>query len=212
MNGYNYSISPPRALRMVGILCYYSSMPLTKWEKIGEPEVVAQGYGKKFLKQKFLDHKNQETDFFFLDTGDWATILAVTKDNKVIMTRQYKQGADGFVNELPAGIVEKSDKNPAQAIKRELLEETGYEAGKVIPLGFVWANSRSSRSRAHCFLAKDCEKIKEPKLDEDEQLETYEIGLNDFIVKILNTEILNWDAYIITIRALKHLGLKISIA
>jgi ADP-ribose pyrophosphatase len=186
-------------------------MSLVPWRKIGEPEIIAQGYGKTFIKQQFLDHKNQEADFFFVNTRDWATILAITQDNKVIMTRQYKQGADVFVDELPAGMAETSDKSPEQTAARELLEETGYEAAELVPLGFIWANSRNSHSRAHCFLATGCKKVTEMQLDESEELETYEIELNDFIAKILNTEIINWDAYIIILRALKHLGLKVSI-
>ena len=183
-------------------------MAFTKWKKIGEPEILAQGYGKKFVKQKFIDHKDQQTDFFFTDPWDWATILAVTRDNKVIMTRQYKQGADDIVDELPAGAVEKSDKNPEETIKRELLEETGYEADQVIPLGFTWENSRNSRCFGYYFLAKDCKKVKEQKLDDGEQLEVFELELEDFFAKIIQTEFINADLYLVVLRALKHLGLK----
>lgn len=183
-------------------------MSLTKWKKIGEPEIIAEGYGKKFIKQKFLDHKNQETDFFFTDPGDCAIVLAVTEDNKIILTRQYKQGADGIVDELPAGAIEKSDKNPEETIKRELLEETGYEAEKIISLGFTWENSRSSRCRVYYFLAKGCKKVKEQKLDDGEQLETYELEIRDFFAKIIQTEFVNADIYLITLRALKYLGFK----
>ena len=186
-------------------------MPITKWKKTGEPKIIAEGYGKKFIKQKFKDHKNRQTDFFFIETGDWATILAITEDNKVIMTRQYKQGSDTIVEELPAGAVEKTDNNPTETIKRELLEETGYKTGKLISLGSVWANSRHSHSRAHCFLALDCKKTSTPKFDESEQIEMYEITLDEFISRILNTEIINWDAYIITLRALRHIKLKVSV-
>lgn len=183
-------------------------MATIKWKKIGDPEILAQGYGKKFVKQKFLDHKNQEADFFFTDPGEWAIVLAITQDKKVIMTRQYKQGTDDIVDELPAGAVEKSDKNPEETIKRELMEETGYEAKEVIQLGFTWENSRNSRCRGYYFLAQDCKKVKGQKLDDGEQLETYELELKDFFDKIIKTEFINADLYLITLRALKYLGLK----
>jgi ADP-ribose pyrophosphatase len=62
--------------------------------------------------------------------------IALTKDNKVIVSRQYRPAQERILYELPGGGAEKGE-DFEQAACRELLEETGYEAGKMHYLGDV---------------------------------------------------------------------------
>lgn len=62
-------------------------------------------------------------------------ILAVTPDDELLMVEQYRPPVDARVLELPAGIVGDDEghagETPEQAAARELVEETGYQAGSV---------------------------------------------------------------------------------
>jgi ADP-ribose pyrophosphatase len=59
-----------------------------------------------------------------------ASVLAVDKDNRVVLTRQFRWAVDKTVIDVPGGGVHK-DEEPIAAAKRELQEETGYTAGAI---------------------------------------------------------------------------------
>src|SRR5690349_16279251 len=62
-----------------------------------------------------------------------AIILAVTPEEKILLVEQYRIPVHATTVELPAGITGDSGENEsdAEAAKRELLEETGWQAGKI---------------------------------------------------------------------------------
>ena len=92
---------------------------------------------------------------------------------------------------------------------RELLEETGYEAQRMIPLGHGWIATRSSPTRFHCFLATGCRKVAEAKLDQNESLEARTVRLEEWLRMVVSGEITEPSAVVATMRALPHLGLEI---
>lgn len=99
--------------------------------------------------------------------------MAITKDQKVVLAKQFRPGPEKVFLELPGGGVETEE-----AIHRELLEETGY-VGKIefvcsVPL------CAYSTGRRYVFVATDCEKIYDQKLDDSEFVEVEEMELNDF--------------------------------
>ena len=77
-----------------------------------------------------IDHcelpDGQVIEGFVLEYHDWATVVALTPDNQVVMERQYRHGIQKILLELPGGVIDDSDASPLEAARRELLEETGY--------------------------------------------------------------------------------------
>ena len=88
------------------------------------------------------------------------------------MERQYRHALGRTSYELPCGVMEQGEE-PLEAIKRELLEETGYGGGEWRHLMDISANSSTMNNMTHCFLATGVEKISEPHLDDTEELEVY---------------------------------------
>ncbi len=91
-----------------------------------EKELIASGKFVRFVK------KNGWEYFERINTTGIVVIVAVTDDNKLILTEQYRPPVENLVIELPAGLAgdikgEESE-SLETAAKRELLEETGYEA------------------------------------------------------------------------------------
>lgn len=92
--------------------------------------------------------------FYRLESPDWVNVVPFTVDRSVVMVRQYRHGSDTMTLEIPGGIVDPGE-TPAQAARRELLEETGYGEGSLTRLGDVSPNPALFGNRLHCFALRD---------------------------------------------------------
>ncbi len=101
---------------------------------------------------------------------DWAIVAAVTPEGKYVLVEQSRYGIDAPSLELAGGIVDPGE-TPVEAARRELLEETGYSAKTLVPLGWVHPNPALHDNRAFFFLAEGAVKIAEPEDHGDERLE-----------------------------------------
>lgn len=111
-------------------------------------------------------------EYYVLEYPDWVNIIAIDKEGKMLLVRQYRHGLQRTGFELIAGVLEK-DENPMEAAKRELLEETGYAGGEWHELMQVSANPGTMTNITHCFVAVGVEKVSYQHLDENEDLEVY---------------------------------------
>lgn len=112
--------------------------------------------------------------------GDWECIrhpggalaVPVTPEGKLVLLRQYRFAAAGRLLEFPAGTIEPNE-DPAETIKREIEEETGYRAHKWKKLGQFFLAPGYSDEIIYAFLAQDLEPLeKPPAQDDDEDMET----------------------------------------
>ena len=78
--------------------------------------------------------KPGEAPYYSLRLPDYAAVVALTEDQRVLAVRQYRPAVERYTIELPSGLVDPGE-SPAEAARRELLEETGYEAAEVEVLG-----------------------------------------------------------------------------
>jgi 8-oxo-dGTP pyrophosphatase MutT (NUDIX family) len=76
------------------------------------------------------------------------------------MVRQFRHGLDDFTIETPGGMVDPGE-SPIAAAARELLEETGYRAAEVVPLGGVNPNPALFGNVLHAFVGHGCEQVAE---------------------------------------------------
>lgn len=106
--------------------------------------------------------------FYRIDSSDWVNIVPVTAAGEFVMVRQYRHGLDDFTIETPGGLVDPGEA-PIEAAGRELLEETGYRAAGIVPLGGVNPNPALFGNVLHVFLGRDAVKVAEVRNESTEE-------------------------------------------
>ena len=76
-----------------------------------------------------LPDGRENPEFYVLEYPDWVNVIAITKDGQFVMERQYRHALGKTCYELPCGVMEQGEE-PLEAVKRELMEETGYGGGE----------------------------------------------------------------------------------
>ena len=114
-------------------------------------------------------------------------IVPVTKDNKVIMVRQYRYPMEEELLEIPAGKL-CAGEDPLECAVRELSEETGCTAGKMIDMGATYPSPGFCKETLYLYLALDLQQG-EMHLDENELLSVEEISIDELIDKIMANEL-----------------------
>lgn len=122
-------------------------------------------------------------EYWVLEYPEWVNVIAITKEGKMIMERQYRHAAQLTAYELPCGVVEKGE-DPLEGAKRELMEETGFGGGTWKKLMTIAPNPGSQTNFAHCYLATDVEPIGTQHLDDTEELEVYQLA-PDYVKALL---------------------------
>ena len=109
-------------------------------------------------------------DFYLLDPVDWVNVVPITPSREVVLIELYRHGIEEFTLEIPGGMIDSEDPSPAVAAARELREETGYEAERLVPLGTVHPNPAIQGNRCYTFLAENAREVSEPRPDETEDI------------------------------------------
>ncbi len=171
------------------------------WKKLDE---VYAYKGYRSLVQKTFELPNGTVARYdIIDGSSFVSIVAITKDNRVLLTSEYRPGPEKVMNSFPAGYIDEGEK-PIDAARRELLEETGYKAGKLTFIKEV--TNAYTHVRKLTFLATDCEKIAGQQLEEDEFLEIFSIPLKDLKSFLLNPTTDNFVNVDCGFLALEHLS------
>lgn len=133
-----------------------------------------------------------------------VAILAITKENKIIMVEQFRKALERTIVEIPAGKLEKGEE-PALCARRELEEETGYECESLELLTSFYTSPGFADEIVHVYLAKGLSKKENAAaLDEDEFVNLEELTLEEALFYIKEQKI--FDAK--TIYAVQYLQLQ----
>ncbi|NWG46815.1 MAG: NUDIX hydrolase [Alphaproteobacteria bacterium] len=116
---------------------------------------------------------------------DWAAVVGVTAEDRLLMVRVYRHPVESVLLEFPAGGIDAGE-TPEAAARRELREETGFAAGALIALPPMHPSTGRASGTAWPFLAVDVRPEGPPDLEESEDLEIVTCDL---------VEVLDWYAH-----------------
>jgi ADP-ribose pyrophosphatase len=127
--------------------------------------------------------------YYIVRTGDYVTVLATTVDGSVLLVRQYRPVVGEETLELPSGNVEYGE-TPEAAARRELAEETGYEAKNFELLGAVNTDVGRLCNKLWCFYAEGAAPA-QSQSNREEGIELVRCERGDFARRLREGEINN---------------------
>ena len=125
------------------------------------------------------------------------------EDKTIGVIKQYRHVINAYIYEIPAGTMD-SGESPEQCARRELEEETGYEATRFIPLGKTYLLPAYSDEISYIYLARDMIRTVQ-NLDEDEIIEAHRFKIQDILEMIDSGIIVDALSILAILRAIQYL-------
>lgn len=133
-------------------------------------------------------------------------VLPLTEDGEVIFVNQFRYALNKVTLEVPAGKLEKGE-DPTEAALRELSEETGIEAKKIVPMGALYTTPALMDEIIYMYIATDLSQG-EQHLDEDEFVNAIKIPLDKAVEMVMNGEIRDAKTQTMILKAHKYFSNK----
>lgn len=152
---------------------------------------------KLLAKDRFLEIKDEIVElpsgiklegYKQIKSPDVVIVFAITKDGNVVMIREYKHGARKVMLTMPAGLI-LNNETPSELASRELEEETGYQASKLIKLATLREYPTKMQHKLHIFLAPKAHRIGKQKLEASEDIEVELVSIKKLKSLVTNGEI-----------------------
>ena len=151
--------------------------------------------GESVFRREVVEHPGAVAMLPFLDDG------------RVLLIRQFRYAVGEFLLEIPAGTLEKGE-DPLECARRELIEETGYEAGVLELLFSCFLAPGYSTERIHIFVASKLRKVgSRPEIDEEIELEPADLQTAEVMIsdgRIVDAKTISAISYYLLSRSLKR--------
>lgn len=148
-----------------------------KWEK-GDSRELLRTRVFTVLGQTETSPAGYTGEYIALDAPDCVVVIPET-EGSFVTVRQWRHGAGALTSEFPGGVIDGGE-SPSEAAYRELLEETGFRAGKLTLLGVSSPNPALFRSRLYFFLAEELEATGVTHPDPDELISVRTVKKEEF--------------------------------
>lgn len=140
------------------------------WTVISAEEVYRNDKGLIVNREKVLLPDGRTIPHFYqVQMPSHVTVYAMTRDGMVACLRQYKHGPRKVSLTLPGGLIDAGE-DPAEAAKRELLEETGLSSNEWVRLGSFTLGGNQGIATAHLFSAAYAEEVRAPNSGDLEEM------------------------------------------
>lgn len=174
---------------------------LTKCKAIPFSEPTDGGHFYRIMPQQFKLPNGEVITREFLKKKPAAVVVPITTEGNIVCVIQpISLSAEGSLIEVPAGYAENNEKS-AHTAMRELIEETGYVPTEVKYLGKHYQDPGSIKEPVNVFIALECKRKHEQKLDKDEFITTLEIPKDEIKRLMDENEIKDANTFIALAKA-----------
>lgn len=151
--------------------------------KLRQRNLVFQNkFGYRLYEDDVLSPSGAEAKYMVLESLGYVVIVALTKDGKVLMEKQWRYPVGKEFLELPAGTIDLNE-DPLMTAQRELQEEAGAISNHWVCLASYWLGNGVMKIKAHVFLAQDIEFVKKsPESNEKITIESMDF---DHAIKMI---------------------------
>lgn len=139
------------------------------------------------VERLVFEPKPLPRDIFVFAVPDWCNVLAETPEGELVFVWQYRHGTDELSLEVPGGVIDPGEE-PIDAARRELKEETGYEADSFELVSVVEPNPALQGNKCFTFLARGARLTGATAFDELEDLET-EVVPRDELASLIDDRV-----------------------
>jgi ADP-ribose pyrophosphatase len=133
-----------------------------------------------------------------------AAVVPFLDEDRVVLIRQYRYAAGGTILEVPAGKLDPGE-DPETCALRELQEEAGQRARRIVSHGSILTTPGFTDERIHLFSAFDLE-IVPSRLEDDEIIDVVEMGLDEALERVWSGELCDAKSALALVHAARSLG------
>jgi ADP-ribose pyrophosphatase len=163
-------------------------MKVKVWKENSRKEVLKGNIFKYSVRNLSSQISDKRGDFDLIQCFDWVNVVAITKENQIVLVKQFRNGSDKVTTEVPGGAIHPGE-DPLLSAQRELKEEAGYLSSDWVKLGVVDVNPAFMTNKCYFYLAKNCEDTSQQELDPLEEIEIQLAGLVEVKKKMESGEI-----------------------
>jgi len=153
-------------------------------------EIIHSNPWWQYKHDRYKLSDTEESDYFYGETKGNSMVIPVLEDGRLVLILQYRYLYDKQSVEFPCGGA-RDDETSLDVARRELKEETGYQAEDLIKLGEFEGANGLCKDKTSLYIGVDLKKVDVPTPEHSESMEILYRRLDEFEDMIKRGEI--WD-------------------
>ncbi|GGI04923.1 NUDIX domain-containing protein [Egicoccus halophilus] len=182
---------------------------MTAWFETTRQRTVYEGRARVRIDTVRMP-EGEEVEREIVEQRSAVAVVPVTPDGEVFLLKQYRQSVGAYVLEIPAGQLDDDDPSPADAARRELVEEIGHDAGELESLTVFLNSAGWTTERTAVFLARDPQPAPRPEdfvaEHEEADMEVVRLPFDEALALVMAGEITDAKTVVGLLLAARTLG------